>query len=721
MLKSIPYALSAKKLFTTRPLLSRLQQRQPCISVFNLNRYPADYQIATFTRTPVNYFPKYQDPKERDTCPPPELPPPKPPKDDKMFWGTIALLMLAAGFVVYAKDNPELRDWLTLNAAWLDELIAILHQENMTYGEFAASCIRGGQKMIDDFTGKNKPKKCSIDGEIVKDVPEEPKAEETKKPCEETKKTKVEDKKKDDSKYKEVCEKLPSPVITKNICEIEKCLLDLSDCVLNNYYTAKQACVVYNKLVLDTMQAFTYKGLKELQPAMEERKALIKEALKHASDCIHKIDEMIRYIDCGVLATKDQIKNTKMLYEELKYKFKKNFVEYMAANDLSLELDKQWPIVEDLIDKYAMEVESMFPGLKLNSKHPKASGDVDILFVNTLRYLEYLNERLKETSDAMTERIDRAVADLPGDNSISRAITMALTIKDKRTESEDDYKRRFDDLKARNEHNLKDSMKKIKDNHEKIMKQKTKEMEHQVKAAFDKMVDDKVAAEKKIFAAELEEMALKLKVTEAKLDARFKAERDTRRSQELWAAGASLLEATKRGDPIVKVDKELKAIEKASGNDDKLVLTVLKSIPKSVREKGIVPESVLRDGFRAMEKTARSVALVEQDGAPLPVYMLSWLQGLFLFMTLSGIPQREFEKPPLVPPAHLDTFDLLQRASFWLDRGNLAIAVRYVDALKGASRAAATKWFEAARAHLEVRQAAEAILAHAASLGLRYI
>ena len=47
--------------------------------------------------------------------------------------------------------------------------------------------------------------------------------------------------------------------------------------------------------------------------------------------------------------------------------------------------------------------------------------------------------------------------------------------------------------------------------------------------------------------------------------ARLKAERETRRSQELWAAGASLLAATKKGDPYVRVDKELKAIEKASG------------------------------------------------------------------------------------------------------------------------------------------------------------
>ncbi|KAJ8709658.1 hypothetical protein PYW08_009662 [Mythimna loreyi] len=699
MLKSISYAISARKLFATGPLISRLQPRQPCTpGLFNLNRQPADYQIATITRSPVNF--KYQDPKERDPCPVPPPPPPPPPKDDRALWGTIALFFLTGGFVVYAKGSPEIRDWLSINASWFDDIIAVLYQENMTYGEFAASCIKQGK---DYLTGQNKPKKCSTDGKVVEDAPKPPKLQSK------------------DEDAEKPCEKEPPPVFTANICDIEKCMNELSECAVNNYYTAWSICTYYNKLVQDTMQTFTIKGMKELRPAMEERNELIKESLKQAADCIHKIDEMVRYLDCGVKGTKEQIRNSKLLYEDLAYKYKSDYDRFWHEHQRSLEMDRQWQMVEELIDKYTMETESMFPGLQYSSKNPKLTGDIDIIFTNSLRYIQYLNERLKEASDGMTERVNRAMADLPREGAKNREMILANILKDKKAELEKNYKDRTDEQKARNEKNLKDSIKKLKDNHEENMDLKLKQMEEQVQSQFDKMVSDKVKAEKKVFAAELEEMSVKLRVVEAKLEARLKAERETRRSQELWAAGASLLAATKKGEPFVKVDKELKAIEKASGNEDQLVLTVLKSIPKSVREKGIVPESVLRDDFHVMEKTARSVALIEQDGAPLPVYMLSYLQGMLLFMTLTGIPQREFEKPPLVPPTDLDTFDLLQRASFWVERGNLAIAVRYVDSLKGASRAAAAKWFEAARAHLEVRQAAEAILAHAASLGLRYI
>lgn len=42
-----------------------------------------------------------------------------------------------------------------------------------------------------------------------------------------------------------------------------------------------------------------------------------------------------------------------------------------------------------------------------------------------------------------------------------------------------------------------------------------------------------------------------------------KADKEMKRSKELWAAGTALLEATKGGNESVNVQKELKAVEKA--------------------------------------------------------------------------------------------------------------------------------------------------------------
>ncbi|KAF9794290.1 hypothetical protein SFRURICE_015962 [Spodoptera frugiperda] len=532
--------------------------------IFSLyRRYPVDFRVATISRSPTAY--KYNKSlKERETCPVPPPPPPPPPKDDRLLWGTIALLFIAGGFVVYAKGSPEVRDWLTINAPWFDDIIAILYQENMTYGEFAVTCVDGTKRFIERMTGTNKPKKCSLDGgEVLNyDVPEEPKPEEPKE-CSPAEK-------------EVICEPEPPPIVTKSICDIERCVTDLGDTVILNYNTAKDACACYNSLVENTMVNFSFKCMKEIRPAMEERINLVKTSLQNASCAIDRLDELVKYLDCGVQASKEQIKNCKLKIRDYREKYAAAFIAYQWENDRSTALDNQWQLVETIVDKYTWENEAIFPELKYIQQKPTVSGNMDILLYNTYRYL--------------------------------------------------------------------------------------------------------------------------------------------------WSAGASLLAATKRGEPYVRVDKELRAIEKASGDGDKLVTTVLKSIPKSVREVGIVPESVLRESFNVVtHQTARSVALVEAEGAAMPVYMMSWFQGLLLFMRISGIPQAEFDKPPEEPSDQLDTFDLLQRARFWLDHGNLAAAVRYVDSLKGASRAAADKWFQAARAHLEVRQAAEAVLAHASAMALQYI
>lgn len=56
-----------------------------------------------------------------------------------------------------------------------------------------------------------------------------------------------------------------------------------------------------------------------------------------------------------------------------------------------------------------------------------------------------------------------------------------------------------------------------------------------------------------------------------------------------------------------------------------------------------------------------------------------------------------------------------------MQQGKIALAVSYVDKMEGASRSAAETWFNDARALLETRQAAAAIMAHATAIAAKYI
>ncbi|KAG7297307.1 hypothetical protein JYU34_019268 [Plutella xylostella] len=177
-------------------------------------------------------------------------------------------------------------------------------------------------------------------------------------------------------------------------------------------------------------------------------------------------------------------------------------------------------------------------------------------------------------------------------------------------------------------------------------------------------------------------------------------------------------EASERNTEEADVANELDALRKA-GKDDELVVTILKGIPPDAEKNGVITEKTLRTKFEEMERTAKKVALVGKDGATLPVYFLSWLQSKLLF-SKADIPADELENKP-TDFTELDTFDIMQRARYHMDHNNVTDALRYVNLLQGGARAAARCWADAARRHLAVRQAAEAVMAHASVSGLLYL
>ncbi|OWR42661.1 putative mitochondrial inner membrane protein isoform 1, partial [Danaus plexippus plexippus] len=646
--------------------------RKNCISI----QRHTNLQRARISRCPVNSY-KVQ---VRDTCPPKPPPPPPKPKDDTAFWGAMTVVFLAAGFAFIAKQNPEIRDWLSIYAPWFDDLIAIAFQENMTFGEL-------GQKYLDNIKRSlnqlikddkdNKVKPCSME---VSDTPitTVPTAEEVEG-------------KKGESVDPEgpPCEGPPPVVISKTACEIVDHLRELANDVLSNYYTAERACFLYNQIVNETMANFSIPLLKELNGHMTERQELVQSSLKNADEALADIDALAHYLECGATGTKEEIAAAITEVEDYQQKFLASRIKYDWENDKSTALDSQWKKVEGIIDKYSEENEIMFSEVKYAEDKLSFTSDMDLLLYHTSRYVRHsLPQGEKEQKE--------------------RQAMMEAVLKQKRAELIQEYNKRYEDQRAANEKLLRDSLNKQLKAHEEIESRRLLEKEREATIKLDKLVSEKVAFEKRLFAQQLKEMSVKLKLVEDKLNARLKAESETRRSQALWAAGSALLAATKRGENVVKVDKELDAIEKASGDGDKLVTTVLKAIPNSVRETGLVPESVLRARYSEMENVALKVALVEREGGPLPVYFLSWLMSMFLFMKISGIPQDEYDNPQKEPSEDLDTYDLLQRARFWMGQGNLAAAIRYVSLLQGASLGAAMTWRDAALAHLETKQAAEA-------------
>ncbi|XP_037876586.1 MICOS complex subunit Mic60 [Bombyx mori] len=645
---------------------------------------------------------KYIDPRERPPCPPPPVPPPPAPRDYKLFWGAMTALVLAGGFAAYAKTSPEVRDWLTINAPWFDDVIAVAYQENMTYKEFILQCTEDAKKYLNSYVRDDKPKQCSFEeGSALSNVelPDQPADQALR-----------------EKENESPCDTLPPPVVTKDVCEIEKCLTDLADTALNNYGTARDACAYYNKLVEETMLDFSMSSLGELRHAMLERQDLVKTSVDNANYAVSRLDELTRYFECGVQAPKESLDNTKALLKDYRDKIQTTSANYQWENDRSLAMDKQWQMVGEVVEKYSAETQQMFPAPR------RGQTDTDLLLIHATRYMQQLEGEVREARAAMSARVARGLLTLPQDEQqrSGREALVQAAVRRRRTEMDREYRKRSEELRAANEHMISECLKRQRAEHEETLRQRVLQKEIEAKARLNKLIAEKVAAEKLVLAAQLAEMRSKLNVVEEKLNERLRAERCVRRARALWAAGGALLAAT-RAPHAAPLAALLRDVQDAAGEDDEFVRTVLKSIPDYVRDEGIELESVLRKKYYEMEKVALKVALVEEDGAPLFVYFLSWLQYMLLFVKISGIPQAEYESSTDVLPEDLDTFDLLQRARFWLEHGSCERAVRCVRGVRGAAGAAAGRWARRAGGLLAVRAAAHAVRAHAAHLALQYV
>lgn len=114
------------------------------------------------------------------------------------------------------------------------------------------------------------------------------------------------------------------------------------------------------------------------------------------------------------------------------------------------------------------------------------------------------------------------------------------------------------------------------------------------------------------------------------------------------------------------------------------------------------------------------MALVPAEGASLPVYLLSFIQSALIATPSEPISKDELEDQEF-DFSKLDTYDILNRARYWLDRGNLVQTLKYMNLLQGASRKVSNEWLSEARLLLETQQACNVLIAHASANGSRFL
>ncbi|MEQ2213786.1 hypothetical protein XENOCAPTIV_020923, partial [Xenoophorus captivus] len=151
---------------------------------------------------------------------------------------------------------------------------------------------------------------------------------------------------------------------------------------------------------------------------------------------------------------------------------------------------------------------------------------------------------------------------------------------------------------------------------------------------------------------------------------------------------------------------------RASCVDNDFALALASALPEESLKRGVYSEASLRARFNSLRSLARRVALIDESHNTLYQYFLSYLQAALLF-------ENQQEAPPTqLRTEDLDSFKLLSYASYCLEHGDLELAAKLVNQLRGEARRVIEDWLTEARLTLETRQVVSLLSAYANAVGL---
>ncbi|CAD6994257.1 MICOS complex subunit Mic60 [Ceratitis capitata] len=402
--------------------------------------------------------------------------------------------------------------------------------------------------------------------------------------------------------------------------------------------------------------------------------------------------------------------------------------ELYQHKDLATMSEKYWRNVEKARNYFIEEIESIFPGLNLSDQKLSLSKeDLDLFIMHAYSHVLAYQKELQRLQTDGEIRLKRAIDAFRGDNE-SEAVKAQLEylLEAEKRKLAIEHQKKIFQIRADSEKQLRQQLKKQAEAHIDHLNDALSMKESEMKRSFTRELEDKLATEKANYKLQLAAMVGKMRGMDAALQARAEAERSAHQAQALWAACQALWATVSTGEPGVHwrnklrpLKSEIKAISKVAEGDE-LVSVVIQNLPTTASERGVFTEDALRERFINVERVARKLAMVPEGGASLPIYFLSYLQSLFILKPDDPISQDELQNKPF-DYSKLDTYDILNRARYFVDRGDLLQALKYMNLLQGGPRRVACDWLNETRLTLETKQAANTLMAHAAASGLLYL
>ncbi|NXQ05471.1 MIC60 protein, partial [Vidua macroura] len=354
-----------------------------------------------------------------------------------------------------------------------------------------------------------------------------------------------------------------------------------------------------------------------------------------------------------------------------------------------------------------------------------STDDLNSLIAHAHRRIDQLNRELAEQRVREQQHIESALEKQKLEDKKAFEAAVAKALERHKNEIELEQERKVEEVREVMESEMRTQLRRQAAAHTDHLRDVLKIQEQDLKVEFEQNLSEKLSEQeiqfRRLTQEQLDNFTLdintayaRLKGIEQAVESHAVAEEEARKAHQLWLSVEALKYCMRSGtgdSPTEPLGSAVKAI-KASCADNAFTEALTAALPQESLTRGVYSEEALRARFYTVQKLAKRVAMIDETRNSLYQYFLSYLQSLLLFH-----PQ-QLKPPAELSPDDLDTFKLLSYASYCIEHGDLELAAKFVNQLRGESRRVAHDWLTEARMTLETRQIVDILTAYASAVGL---